>query len=419
MQQTTSIAQSSGEPAVPPVGDSEASHHVAHDHAAPHHTRLWVERIALTRFRNYAAASLEPGPEPVVLIGANGAGKTNLLEAVSLLAPGQGMRGAAFADLARAGSPAWSVAARVHTAVGTIDIGTGVQAAPGPGERAGRIVRVDGETRSGSGILADYVEMVWLTPAMDGLFTGAASERRRFLDRLILCFDAGYRTRVNRFERAMASRNRLLADNAPARELDGFEHVMAETGVAIAAARSEAVAALATVVAHRRDRDPHSPFPWSDIALEGTLEHDLARRAAVDVEDHYVAVLRNARERDRAAGRTLDGPHRSDLVVGHGPKAMPARLCSTGEQKSLLLGLVLAHAQLVTERRDGLAPILLLDEISAHLDEQRRTALFAEILRLQSQAWMTGTDAASFSALAASARFYEVDGGQLRNLTIT
>lgn len=383
------------------------------------HARLWVERIALTGFRNYATANITPGPEPIILVGANGAGKTNLLEAVSLLAPGQGLRGAAFADLARAGTAGWSVAAKVHTALGSIDIGTGIQPAPGASERAGRIVRVDGETRSGSGILADYVEMVWVTPAMDGLFTGPASERRRFLDRLILCFDPSYRTRAGRFDRAMASRNRLLADGAGGNaQLEGFEIVMAETGVAIAAARAEAVAAIAAVIAARRAREPDSLFPWSAIALEGALERDLATRPAVDVEDAYLRVLRQTRDRDRAAGRTLDGPHRSDLVVGHGPKAMPARLCSTGEQKALLLGLVLAHAQLVAERRDGLAPILLLDEISAHLDEARRAALFAEILSLGAQAWMTGTDAGSFAALSEKARFFEVENGVLRDLGV-
>lgn len=383
------------------------------------HARLWVERIALTGFRNYATANITPGPEPIILVGANGAGKTNLLEAVSLLAPGQGLRGAAFADLARAGTAGWSVAAKVHTALGSIDIGTGIQPAPGASERASRIVRVDGETRSGSGILADYVEMVWVTPAMDGLFTGPASERRRFLDRLILCFDPSYRTRAGRFDRAMASRNRLLADGAGGNaQLEGFEIVMAETGVAIAAARAEAVAAIAAVITARRAREPDSLFPWSAIALEGALERDLATRPAVDVEDAYLRVLRQTRDRDRAAGRTLDGPHRSDLVVGHGPKAMPARLCSTGEQKALLLGLVLAHAQLVAERRDGLAPILLLDEISAHLDEARRAALFAEILSLGAQAWMTGTDAGSFAALAEKARFFEVENGVLRDLGV-
>lgn len=380
-------------------------------------SRLWVERISLTDFRNYRTLVLAPTAEPVVLVGANGSGKTNLLEAVSLLSPGQGLRGAAYADVARAGGAGWSVAARVHTAIGSVDIGTGVQAALASGERAARIVRIDGEAKSGSGVLADYVEMVWLTPAMDGLFTGAASERRRFLDRLILCFDPTYRTRAGRFERAMASRNRLLADGVSNNaQLEGFEIVMAETGVAIAAARAEAVASIAAVIGERRVREPDSPFPWSRIALQGALEADLATRPAVDVEDAYLKVLRQTRERDRGAGRTLDGPHRSDLVVDHGPKAMPARLCSTGEQKALLLGLVLAHAQLVAQRRDGLAPILLLDEISAHLDEARRAALFAEITRLEAQAWMTGTDVAAFDALRGKALFRRVDNGVLQDL---
>jgi DNA replication and repair protein RecF len=301
----------------------------------------------------------------------------------------------------------------VHTRLGAVDIGTGLRGTNGD-TAAGRIVRIDGEVQTGSGALADYVEMVWVTPAMDGLFTGPGSERRRFLDRLILCFDPGFRTRAGRFERAMASRNRLLfdgvTDNA---RLEGFEVQMAETGVAIAAARAEAVAALAAVSGERRAREPGSPFPWSDISLEGALESDLERRPAVDVEDTYLKVLRRARERDRAAGRTLDGPHRSDLVVGHGPKGMAARLCSTGEQKALLLGLVLAHAELVAQRQEGTAPILLLDEIAAHLDEARRAALFAEILRLETQAWMTGTDVQAFAALAGKAQFWGVEEARL------
>ena len=251
--------------------------------------------------------------------------------------------------------------------------------------------------------------MVWLTPAMDGLFTGAAGERRRFLDRLILCFDPGYRGIAGRYERAMTSRNRLLADGVrdPA-QLGGYEQIMAETGVAIAAVRAEAAAAMAHIIAQRRAREPDSPFPWAGIAIEGALEAELAVRPAVDVEDQYLRTLANARERDRAAGRTLDGPHRSDLVVTHGPKEMPARLCSTGEQKALLLGLVLAHAELVAARQDGIAPILLLDEITAHLDEIRRAAMFAEILRLKAQAWITGTDKSAFSALENNARFFSV-----------
>ena len=376
---------------------------------------LWVERLTLTNFRNYIQSVIEAGPEPQVLIGANGAGKTNLLEAISLLVPGRGLRRAAFPELARGASEGgWSVAARVHTHIGQVDIGTGLTAPQGPGERSSRLVRIDGERVGGSGTLADYVEMVWLTPAMDSLFMGPGSDRRRFLDRLIVCFDPSYRTRAGRFERAMQQRNRLLADGVrdPAR-LEGLELMMAETGTAIAAARAEAVAGLCSITAERQARDPSSPFPWAGLAIEGSLEADLARLPAVEVEDAYAAVLQDTRERDRAAGRTLDGPHRSDLVVSHGPKGLPARLCSTGEQKALLLGLVLAHAELVARRCDGVAPILLLDEITAHLDAARRAALFEEILRLGAQAWMTGTEQAGFVGLRENARIWRVEDGAL------
>jgi DNA replication and repair protein RecF len=283
----------------------------------------------------------------------------------------------------------------------------------GTSER-GRIVRIDGTAQSGSGILADYLEIVWVTPSMDGLFTGPGSERRRFLDRLILCFDHGYRTIAGRFERAMTSRNRLLADGVrDDAQLAGFERVMAETGVAVAAARLEAVAAMAAIVDKRRDRDPQSAFPWSFFRLEGSIEDSLQRLSAVEAEDLYAQTLRQTRERDRAASRTLDGPHRSDLVVEHGPKGLAARHCSTGEQKALLLGLVLAHAELLTERQEGAAPILLLDEITAHLDADRRAALFDEILHLGAQAWMTGTDKQAFEALSGKARFWAVSEGKI------
>lgn len=385
--------------------------------------RLWIERVQATNFRSYPSAVVEVTAEPVVLVGPNGAGKTNFLEAISLLAPGQGLRRAAFSDLALAGGDGtWGVAGRVHTALGTVDIGTGLTrgvavSSSGEGGRQGRIVRIDGEPHSGSGALADYVEMVWLTPAMDGLFTGPAGERRRFLDRLILCFDAGYRTRVGRFERAMQSRNKLLADGVRDNALlAGFEIAMSENGVAVAAQRAEAVASLAQVIARRRECDADSAFPWADLALEGAIEAELAHRPAVEVEDIYARELRTVRERDRAAGRALSGPHRSDLVVGHGPKQMPARLSSTGEQKALLFGIALAHAELVAERQSGLTPILLLDEVTAHFDVDRRAALFDEILRLGAQAWMTGTDPAAFDSLAGRAQFRRVADGRVTPL---
>lgn len=378
---------------------------------------LWVERLSLTNFRSYRQASVETSAGPQVIAGANGTGKTNLLEALSLLSPGQGMRRVPFTELARAaGDGSFAVAAKVHTLNGSADIGTGIL--PGRGERErGRVVRIDGVAQSGSGVLADYVEVVWVTPAMDGLFTGAAGDRRRFLDRLILCFDPAYRTIAGRFERAMTSRNRLLADGVRDNaQLSGFEQVMAESGIAVAAARLEAVSAMAAVIDRRKVRDPSSAFPWSDLRLEGRIEDDIASMPAIEAEDAYARILRETRERDRGAGRTLDGPHRSDLLVGHGPKEMAARLCSTGEQKALLLGLVLAHAELLTERQEGAAPILLLDEITAHLDADRRAALFDEILRLKAQAWMTGTDASAFEAVRGKARFWRVEEGSVAAL---
>lgn len=386
--------------------------------AAAQPAASWIERLSLTSFRSYATLEVNLGPTPVVLTGPNGAGKTNLLEAVSLLAPGLGLRRVAFSDLAKtSGDGSWAVAARLHALAGPIDIGTGLAADAGGRARSGRIVRINGETQGGSGILAEYVEMLWLTPAMDGLFTGAASDRRRFLDRLTLCFDPGYRTRLGQFERAMQQRNRLLTDNVrdPLR-FQGLEQLMAETGIAIAAARAETVRQLVATIGLRRQRAPDSPFPWAEVALEGSVDDWLRARPALEVEDLYARGLAGGRERDRAAGRTLEGPHRSDLVVRHGPKQMPAELCSTGEQKALLVGLVLAHAELLRRER-GLAPMLLLDEIAAHLDEERRAALFSDILWLGSQAWMTGTDASAFRSLIGRAQHFRVEADALRPLS--
>jgi DNA replication and repair protein RecF len=377
---------------------------------------MWITRLVLTDFRNHAQLALALDRRPVVLVGPNGAGKTNVLEAVSLLAAGQGLRRAPYPELARkAGAGGWAVSATVESTFGAVEIGTGIMApAPGSADRQGRIVRVNGETQSGSGVLSEHVEIVWLTPAMDGLFTGGASDRRRFLDRLVLCFDAGHARRSADYERAMRQRNRLLDDGVrdPARFLP-LETIMAETGIAIAAARAATVSGLTGVISERRARAPDSPFPWALLQLEGTLELGVSARPAVDIEDDYLARLAGGRERDRAAGRTLEGPHRSELLVRHGPKDMPAASCSTGEQKSLLVGLVLAHAEMLGARRDGAAPVLLLDEVAAHLDEVRRGALFAELLRIGSQAWMTGTDRSAFEAIENNVQLLRVEDGRI------
>lgn len=267
---------------------------------------MWISRLVLTDFRNHARLSLSLDRRPVVLAGPNGAGKTNVLEAVSLLAAGQGLRRVPYADLARRhGLGGWAVAATVETETGSVEVGTGLDPTKPEAARGGRLVRIKGEPQAGSGALAGLVDMAWLLPSMDGLFTGPAGDRRRFLDRLALGFDAGHAARSGQFERAMRQRNRLLEDGVrdPAR-FAGLERIMAETGVAIAAARVETVRGIIRVIEARRAREPDAAFPWASLMLEGGLELALGMRPAVDVEDRYLGVLAQGRERDRAAGRT-------------------------------------------------------------------------------------------------------------------
>jgi DNA replication and repair protein RecF len=374
--------------------------------------RLSVEELKLTDFRNYARASLSLDARPVVLVGDNGAGKTNLMEAVSLLAATQGLRGRPYGELARKDGPgSWAVAARVMSLEGEIEIGTGF-GLDGSQESTGRAVRIAGKEQ-GAGTLGYYMQVVWLVPEMDGLFTGPAAERRRFLDRLMLAIDPRMREPRGRFERAMRQRNRLvqLREGSPS-HFAGLEEQMAEAGVAIAAARVDAVTRLSNLIERTRDERGPSPFPWAGLKLEGTLETALGNRPAVEVEDDYVSLLSETRDRDRAAGRALAGPHLSDLVVSHGPRAAPAADCSSGEQKALLLGLVLAKTSLIKSLVRA-CPIVLLDEVAAHLDETRREALFGEILRLGAQAWMTGTDRVTFASLASQAQILGVNRGTI------
>ena len=369
----------------------------------------YLSKLTLTNFRNYAALSLELAPGAVVLSGDNGAGKTNLLEAISLLTPGRGLRRAPYADVAREGGDGgFALHARIEGPEGQVEIGTGISG--GDAGEGGRKVRINGAPARSAEDMLEWLRVVWLTPAMDGLFPGPAADRRRFLDRLVLAIDPGHGQRALDYEKAMRGRNRLLTEGSrDGAWFDAIETQMAETGVAIAAARAELVRLLAAMI----DRLPGSgPFPQADISLAGDLEGALGGAPAVDVEERYRAALANGRERDRAAGRTLDGPHRSDLVVRHRPKSMPAELCSTGEQKALLVGIVLSHARLTGEM-SGLTPILLLDEIAAHLDAGRRTALFSILEELNCQAFMTGTDAALFSSLEGRAQFLTVDHGSV------
>lgn len=366
-----------------------------------------IRRLTLTNFRNYAALSLELKPGPVVLSGDNGAGKTNLLEAVSLLAPGRGLRRAPYADVAREGGDGgFALHAKLDGPEGEVDIGTGIMA--GEAGEGGRRVRINGAPARNADELLQWLRVMWLTPSMDTLFTGPAGDRRRFLDRLVLAIDAAHGQRALAYEKAMRGRNRLLAENSrDGAWFEAIETQLVETGVAIAAARAELVRLLAAKI---EQLPGDGPFPQADIALSGELEAQVGTMPAVDVEEGFRRALATGRERDRAAGRTLDGPHRSDLIVRHRPKSMPAELCSTGEQKALLVGIVLSHARLTGEI-SGMTPILLLDEIAAHLDAGRRAALFSILEDMNCQAFMTGTDAALFSSLEGRAQLLTVDHG--------
>jgi DNA replication and repair protein RecF len=374
--------------------------------------RQAIVRLTLTDYRNYEVLRLESTADTVVLTGPNGAGKTNLLEAVSLLAPGRGLRGASFEAMARIGGPGrWAIAAIV-TAEDESTIGTSWTRPSGDDESSSRQVVIDGVPQRSSGLLAQYVSMLWLTPSMDGLFAGPASERRRFFDRLTAAFDPEHAARLSVFEKAMRERNLVLASGSPDPAwLSGLEAHMAEATAAIAAARNAAIETLQGCIDGRRGE---SRFPWAILRIEGTQEAALKRMPAVQVEDEYRKILADSRGMDGAAGRTLNGPHRSDFQVIHGPKAMPAEQCSTGEQKALLTGLVLAQAGAV-RHATGKAPILLLDEVAAHLDRSRRKGLFEALQGIGSQVWMTGTDAEYFADCDGNAARLHVEAATVTN----
>jgi len=351
-----------------------------------------VARLSLVDFRSYRDASVAALPGLIVLAGENGAGKTNVLEALSLLSPGRGLRGSALFEMARDDGPGgFAIAARL--ADGT-DIGTGT--APAAPDR--RQVRINGAAAAANA-MAEWLSLLWLTPAMDRLFTDSPSGRRRFLDRLVLALEPDHARQAARYEAAMRARNKLLSDydRADPAWLDALEAAMSEHGAAITEARARTVSALQDRLALQ----PAGPFARAFIALENS-------EAAIDSPS-----LRAARARDAAAGRTLSGPHRADLSVRHADKNQPAERCSTGEQKALLLGITLAHADLVTDRR-GARPILLLDEVAAHLDPSRRAALFERLGASGGQVWMTGTEMALFEDAPRQTQRLTISGGTLR-----
>ena len=381
--------------------------------------RLTATRLTITNFRNYAHARIEPGASPVVLTGGNGAGKTNVLEALSFLTPGSGLRRARLSDICRRdpndhangnqGRP-WAVAATIEGAAVPVNIGTGTENA----HASKRQVHVDGEAQRALASLSEHFAAHWLTPQMDRLFLDGSQERRRFLDRLVFGFDPAHAGRITAYTHALRERSKLLAeDKFDDAWLSALEDTLATRGVAVAAARLDVAERLAGVC-----ENMEGPFPASRLAIDGLAEQWLSQYPALEAEDRLRAVLKASRARDAAASVIGSGtkgrlPHQSDLLVTYAAKDMPAGQCSTGEQKMLLVGLVLAAARL-SARDEGRVPVLLLDEVAAHLDAAHREALFSQVLNLGCQAWFTGTDADLFTPLKAQAKFYEVDAGCVR-----
>jgi DNA replication and repair protein RecF len=375
-----------------------------------------VRRLTLTCFRCYEKLRIDADPGVLVFTGPNGAGKTNILEAVSLLVPGRGLRGARLGDIgyrSLATSTArytWAVAARISGPRGSADLGTGFTSNSGD-EREKRIVRLDGETMKSQATLAEHMSAQWLSPSMDRLFQDGPAARRRFLDRLVYGWDPAHAGRITAYEQAMRQRLRLLRDggNSDPVWLTALEATMAEKGAAIAVARRDVVLRLAPFAVADM-----GPFPGADIGIAGDIEGWLDDGPALAAEDRLSATLARDRRSDAVHGRTNSGPHRSDFLVGHRPKKQPAEDCSTGEQKALLIAIVLANAR-VRAGEDGGVPVLLLDEVAAHLDEGRREALFDGLLEIGAQAWLTGTDMTTFDGLRGRAQFFRVETAGVNN----
>jgi len=367
-----------------------------------------ISRLRLNQYRNYAAAGLDLDGRHVVLTGPNGAGKTNLLEALSLFSPGRGLRRASFANLSQAGSSSpWAVAITLETPDGPVDIGTGSAET-----ESGRRVRINGANAKSIEAMSAYIRLLWLTPDMDGLFRGGASDRRRFLDRLVMTLVPDHVSAVGNYEKSMRQRNKLLEGQADTGWLDAIEAQMAEHAAALYFARADSLGHLQRLATAPIDTDA---FPAARLTLTPLFEDAHEPVSSSALENQLIDLWRDLRRLDRAAGRTTVGPHRVDLEVTHAQKNMPASLCSTGEQKALLIGLVLAHAGLVSAMA-GITPLMLLDEVAAHLDPERRKALFDALDRLGAQCWMTGTDAVLFESMGPDAQHIAVDGGRLTEI---
>lgn len=378
---------------------------------------VWVARLQVSAFRSYRNAGMETQGRPVVLTGPNGAGKTNLLEALSFLTPGRGLRGARLSEIDRrssgaedddgAGSQPWAVAAEIMVGGDRRDLGTGRDPSSPRDKRA---VKLDGAFASSQQALGEVLSVVWLTPQMDRLFQEGPSERRRFLDRLVFGSDPAHAGRIAKYEQALRERSRLLRWEKGTPDpawLTVLEETLTEQGVAIAAARCALAERLASACALAG-----GSFPRASLAVAGDVEAWLADLPALEVEDRLRARLCASRAGDAEQGGAAVGPHRSDLRVAHLQRGMPAELCSTGEQKALLIAIVLAHSRLIASER-GAAPLLLLDEVAAHLDEERRRALYDELLALEGQSWLTGTDPSLFDGIGGIAEFFSVREGRI------
>ena len=382
------------------------------DTASHSYKRLSLQSLSLHSFRNYAHARMEISAAPVVLTGSNGAGKTSILEAISLLTPGRGLRRAKLSEIDcvnTAAGQTWTITSTVEGIEGITKIGTGRDPQAGDDGADKRIVKIDEKIVRGQAELARHVSIVWLVPTMEQLFQESASAGRKFLDRLVYSFDPEHASRVNEYEFAMRERNKLLQNGRfDPIWLDALEQTMAETGAAIAQARLH-------TIEHINDAIVRSPlsFPKAHLSIIGIVENKLALgAAAVQAEEEFRAVLRGNRGQDAASGRTLTGTHRSEMNVIHVIKQMPAASCSTGEQKALLLSIVLAQARAGAQWH-GVVPVLLLDEVVAHLDSRRRLELFEEICQIGAQTWMTGTDASLFAGLEGKAQYFQVENGHV------
>lgn len=385
----------------------------ASDETAAERAMTAVTRLTLTDFRSYESLRLSVDAAPVVLAGPNGAGKTNLIEALSFLSPGRGLRRAKLSEVTRTGRSTWAVAANLTTAQGALDVGTGLEPLADDADAAlnpRRIVRIDGETARSANALGEIAVVSWLTPQMDRLFVDGASARRRFLDRLVYGFDSGHARRVAAYEKALRERSRLLRERrGDDAWLSALEDTIAGYGIAVAAARRDAVSRLDGAM-QGGFAGGDDVFPRPQVAVSGEVEDWLGSCPAVEAEARFREALGASRALDATTGGAQTGPHKSDFLVTHVAKQMPAAQCSTGEQKALLIAIVMADARLQAARL-GRAPLLLLDEVAAHLDEQRRDALYIEIQAIGAQAWLTGTDAGLFEGLTGAAQFLTVRDG--------